>query len=638
VLERRQAPSGSWQEEYAGTIFLTPYYVGTLHILGEPVDPEMREGVGRFLRSRQNADGGWGLDVESPSYVLGSVLSYVAMRLLGVPASDPALERARAWFLPRGGALTSASWGKFLLALLGLFEYEGLNPIQPELWLLPESAPLHPSRMWCHTRMVYLPMSYLYAKRVKADLSPLLTQLREEIYPVPYAEVDWEAHRGEVAPSDSYVPHSLAMRASHSALTLYERFHSRAIRDRALKHVLEHIRVEDESTDYLCIGPLNKLLNLLVWHHEDPGGAQERRHRQRLPEYLHRSADGWKMGSYNSAELWDTALSVQAVLATGQQEHFRPMLARAQGFIEASQLRDEVPERERYHRDRRRGGWTYSTRAQGWPVTDCTAEAMKALLQMRSLKLEAPQVNRRRLAEAADLLLEYQNDNGGWPTYEKTRGPQWLEWFNPSDAYAEIMLDHSYIECTSSCIQALALYLKEEPVEVQRRAAIERAIENGKDFLLRTQREDGSWEGFWGVCFTYGTWFAIEGLLAAGVDVNDAVIQAGADFIERHQLHDGGWGETVESSRQRRYVHAEAGQTVTTSWALLGLAAAGRQRSSAAQRGVEFLKSTQSEDGKWPRGRIACVTSRNCGVDDASYPYFFPMWALAACGEAAARE
>ncbi|KAE8675762.1 putative LRR receptor-like serine/threonine-protein kinase [Hibiscus syriacus] len=32
----------------------------------------------------------------------------------------------------------------------------------PEFWLLPSSLPMHPAKMWCYCRMVYMPMSYLY--------------------------------------------------------------------------------------------------------------------------------------------------------------------------------------------------------------------------------------------------------------------------------------------------------------------------------------------------------------------------------------------------------------------------------------------------------------------------------------------
>lgn len=114
--------SGSFSGEYAGTLFLIPYYVGTYAILGVPVPADVRDG-----------------------FIVTSVTYYGAMRLLGISAEDPRLLRARAWFLPRGGGLAASSAGKFLLTLLGLHEYEGLNPLQPELWLLPEWVPLHPS-------------------------------------------------------------------------------------------------------------------------------------------------------------------------------------------------------------------------------------------------------------------------------------------------------------------------------------------------------------------------------------------------------------------------------------------------------------------------------------------------------------
>ena len=81
-----------------------------------------------------------------------SVLVYVTLRLLGVPAEDPQLQRAP-WFLPHGAAVERLV-GEFILAMLGLYEYQGLVPLPPELWLLPESLPLHPRSSgvtagWC---------------------------------------------------------------------------------------------------------------------------------------------------------------------------------------------------------------------------------------------------------------------------------------------------------------------------------------------------------------------------------------------------------------------------------------------------------------------------------------------------------
>lgn len=59
----------------------------------------------------------------------------------------------------RGGATHITSWGKFWLAVLGVYSWDGQNPLSPEMWLLPYNkwtgiGYLHPGRFWCHCRMV----------------------------------------------------------------------------------------------------------------------------------------------------------------------------------------------------------------------------------------------------------------------------------------------------------------------------------------------------------------------------------------------------------------------------------------------------------------------------------------------------
>jgi lanosterol synthase len=82
---------------------------------------------------------------------MGTALNYVALRLLGVPAEHPVIVRARAtlhklgghelsgsYYFVRlqflGGAAGSASWGKFWLSIANAYDWEGNNPIPPELW------------------------------------------------------------------------------------------------------------------------------------------------------------------------------------------------------------------------------------------------------------------------------------------------------------------------------------------------------------------------------------------------------------------------------------------------------------------------------------------------------------------------
>ena len=160
-------------------------------------------------------------------------------------------------------------------------------------------------------------------------------------------------------------------------------------------------------------------------------------------------------------------------------------------------------------------------------------------------------------------------------------------------------------------------------------AAIDAAIARGRDFLLGAQRSDGSWEGSWGICFTYGAWFGTWGLRAAGLDTDHPAMLRAAEFLIAKQLQDGGWGETPESCRARTYVHAEAGQAVMTAWALLALTAAGRGGSGEVRRGVAFLTQRQRADGSFPDEHIAGMFNKTCAIHYDNYLKIFPLWAMA---------
>jgi squalene/oxidosqualene cyclase-like protein len=285
-LASHQDPGGSWKGDYGGPLFLLPMYVATTHIMGELPEGRERDEIVRYIRGKQNADGGWGLSVESPSHVFTTTLNYVALRLLGEPADDPDLTLARRWLAPHGGPKGSASWGKFTLALLDLYDWDGLNPVPPELWLLPYSAPIHPGRLWCHCRMVYMPMSWLYGARATAPRTPVIDELRRELYDEPYERIDWRSLRNRIATTDNYRPHTSVLKAANRALGVVEDRMPAALRQRALDFVLDQVRREDENTSYICIGPINKLLNALCWHYARPAwrrGPQARGALRGLP-------------------------------------------------------------------------------------------------------------------------------------------------------------------------------------------------------------------------------------------------------------------------------------------------------------------------------------------------------------------
>jgi len=108
----------------------------------------------RYLTNTQNKDGGWGLHVEDSSTAFGTALNLISLRLLGVDRDDPRSVKARKCLHEFGGAVAAPHWGKVWMSVLGVYDWEGVNAVLPELWNLPYWLPVHPGRFWCHCRVV----------------------------------------------------------------------------------------------------------------------------------------------------------------------------------------------------------------------------------------------------------------------------------------------------------------------------------------------------------------------------------------------------------------------------------------------------------------------------------------------------
>ena len=380
---------------------------------------------------------------------------------------------------------------------------------------------------------------------------------------------------------------------------------------------------------------MNKVLNGFVHSlrrraPRRPNNARLVRSLERTRDYLWDAPDGTKMQGYNGSQLWDTAFATQAILASPARHDAEDVLAKAYGFLRDTQILEDVPDRERFYRHASRGGWPFSTRAHGWPITDCTSEGLKCALALAGEY--RPEIPSTLLEDSVRLLLSWQNDDGGWATYERQRAGAWMEALNPSEVFGDIMVDYSYVECTSACVQALAAAKLRKELRVSQHD-VTQAIERGVAFLRKAQLPDGSFEGSWAVCFSYGTWFGVSGLLAGGVAQSDPAIRKACDFVLRRQRADGGWGEDGDSCRERRWVEAKTGHVVQTCWSLMtllraGYGSAGFGEADPLHRAAQFIVERQEPSGGWPKEALVGVFNRTCLIDYDNYRQYFPLWAL----------
>ncbi|THH04052.1 hypothetical protein EW146_g10277 [Bondarzewia mesenterica] len=440
-MKKVQAPDGHWPGVCGAQMYLIPMYVITLYLCGTKVLPEEGIEMVRFMLNHADpVDGGWGLHGEHPTTVFGLSVNYIALRMLGVRPDHVAMIKARNTLRCHGGAVGCPAWGKFWLSLINLYDWGGNNPIPPEILLFPDWSPVHPNKWWIFMRAFYIPMSYLYRVRYQAPENDLILALREELYVQPYDSIHWPSQRNQIAEPDYLVPHTTFLDSLYMILDFtLESCQFPPLTRRALNATYEQIVMEDENTDYFdLISVSNFLQTICRLHAEGPESAAVQRHLATIKEFIWMGPDGMQVTATNGCQVWDIALISHALVESGlselpdNQESVRRLL----GFLDREQMTENTMHYPKDYRQPTKGGWPFSTRRQnGYVVSDCTGEALKAVLMLQPCLQEDDCIPDRRLFDAVDLLISMQASDGGLPSYECERGGRFLEMFNPAELY-----------------------------------------------------------------------------------------------------------------------------------------------------------------------------------------------------------
>ncbi len=619
-LLRLQSEEGAWEGEMTWCSMLTAQYALLHYIMARPIAPERRRLLLHSFEQTRLEGGLWGLHEQARPNLFVTTLAYVAARTLGVERGDPLIEPARR-FLRAEQVLNIPSWGKFWLALLNLYDWRGVRVILPELWRLPRWIPLHPSNWYCHTRLIYMAMAAIYPHRFQAPRTPLIASLREELYPEGFARVDFAAGRNRLRDADLYARPSAWLRAGYGFARLFERFHGKRLRARCTEALVRRVKWELRTTSHASISPVSGFLNILALWLRDPDDADCRKAFDKLDDWIWEDeALGARVTGARSSS-WDTGFSLQALALAPTSDGVRNALQRGAAFLRRQQIDARFEGFREAYRTDPKGGWCFPGKWHGWPVTDCTAEALLGILAANPKAISAEAVG-----DAVRFMLRGQNRDGGFGSYEARRAAFGLEWLNPAEMFGESMTEHSWVECTASCLAALAACKKHFPQGADPAAA--NAMARGEAWLRRAQASDGSWRGVWGVQFIYGALFGIRGLLAAGARPGDPGIRLACRWLLDRQLADGGWGERHTGCLIGQYVPHEESQVIQTAWALIALLEADDPNWTAISRGVRFLIDAQQADGTWPRQDMAGVFFRTAMLDYALYRQYFPLYAL----------
>src|SRR5438477_10528964 len=587
-------------------------YVLLRHYLGEPVDAVLEAKIANYLRRVQGAHGGWPLVHDGALEMSASVKSYFALKMIGDATTAPHMVRARDAIRSRGGAIHSNVFTRFMLALFGVMSWRSVPVLPVEIMLLPMWSPFHINKISYWARTTLVPLMVLAALKPRAK--NVAGVGIDELFLQPPHSIGMTAK----------APHQsrgwfLLFRALDSVLRVIEPMFPNSLRahaiERAVAFIEERLNGEDGlGAIYPPMANTVMMYEVLGRPADYPPRAITRRGLDRLLVIGEHEAYCQPCVS----PVWDTSLACHDLIEAGGEEAFAPA-KQGLDWLLPKQVLDIKGDWVVKRPDVRPGGWAFQYNNAYYPDLDDTAVVVMAMDRTR-------QAIRSReydtaIARGREWIEGMQSRDGGWAAFDVNNLEYYLNNIPFSDHGA--LLDPPTEDVTARCLSMLA--------QLGETAQNSKVVADGVAYLRRTQLPEGSWYGRWGLNYVYGTWSVLCALNAAGVDHADPMMRKAVDWLVSIQNKDGGWGEDAVSYRlDYRGFEGCPSTASQTAWALLALMAAGEVENVAVLRGVEYLKSTQTEKGLWDEQRYTATGfPRVFYLRYHGYCKFFPLWALA---------
>jgi squalene-hopene/tetraprenyl-beta-curcumene cyclase len=539
--------------------------------------PELTEAVARWVRDEQRDDGTWATFPGGPGELSTTIEAYLTLRLAGDRPDAPHLAKAAAFVRESGGVEQSRMATRIWLAVFGLWPWDDLPVLPPEIMLVPPRAPLAVPSYSGWSRIALIPLAIARARR--------------PVHPLPF-DVS-ELCTGVPRPAPEYPRFSVenAFVRINDLLAHYERRPLKRVRALAQRRA-ENWIVDHQEVDgtWLGVHLLSVFCLLGLW----AAGYQEHHPVVRKAFTGLRRFEVWDTGDAGdrrrmecvTGPVWDTSLAVLALTDAGV-DPAHPALRAAANWL----LGEEVSNRGDWTL-RRPGlaasGWSFSFDNDNFPDCDDTSTVVAALRRVAG----ASPGDRAALAGACirgtDWLVGMQSKNGGWASYDVDNDSA-LVGKLPFCDFGEAT-DPPSADVTAHVLETLAGELSAGHPTLRRGAA----------WLLREQEQDGAWFGRWGANYVYGTSAAVIALVAVGVPPDGKAVVRGLEWLYQHQNDDGGWGEDLRSYHDERWRGRGVSTPSQTAWALMACHAADVPiEDDRVRRGIDWLVDNQEIDGTW---------------------------------------
>ncbi|MDR6998481.1 squalene--hopene cyclase [Neobacillus niacini] len=598
-LKNDQSPDGSWNYPFETGISTDAYMIILLRTL-ELHDEELIQGLAQRILSRQEKNGAWKIFYdEGEGNLTATIEAYYALLYSGYyQKNDPRLRAAKRFILANGGLEEASMYTKVMLAITGQYKWPKFSPIPVEIILLPLSFPVNFYSFSVFGRSNLTPMMILADKKftITTAKSPNLSEL----------QVDRTTLAPWIRSSEMRSLFSFLEDGVKNLLGLPGDLHRLAI-ERAKKYMLD--RIEPDGTFYSYYSSTFLMIFALLslgYKKTDPiiinavNGIKS----------MQCEIKGLPHMQYTTANVWNTSLIGYALQGSGILPD-DPMIVKANHYLLERQ-HHKFGDWVIHNQNSLPGGWGFSHVNHILPDVDDTTASLRSLSRIAPSHLNA-------WDRGINWLFSMQNDDGGWAAFEKNVNSKLIE-FLPIEKGKYILIDPTCADLTGRTLEFFGNY-----TNLSRN---HEDVKKGVKWLLKNQEKNGSWYGRWGICYLYGTWAAITGMLSVGVHSSEQAVIKAVNWLKSIQNHDGGWGESCHSDNKETFVPLRASTLTHTAWALDALITASDRPTKEINRGITYLLASIEKDDwttDYPKGQGMAGAFY---IHYHSYRYIFPLIAL----------
>ncbi|HEY9727082.1 MAG TPA: squalene--hopene cyclase [Chroococcales cyanobacterium] len=580
-----QNPDGYWWAELESNVTITAEAVLLHKIWGTDKTRSLHK-VETYLRREQREHGGWELFYGDGGELSTSVEAYMALKLLGVPETDPAMVRARAFILERGGISKTRIFTKLHLALIGCYNWRGLPSLPPWVMLLPDRFPVNIYEMSSWARSSTVPLLIVLDKKPVYQTNPAITL--DELYTEGVNNARFELPRNSDW-TDVFVALDDLFKAA-------ENFNLVPFRQEGIDAAERWIIERQEATgDWGGIIPamLNSLLALRALEYDVADPIVERG-LQSVDRFAIETEDIYWVQPCVSP-VWDTALVMRSLVDSGLAPNHSALVRGGEWLLDKQIL--DYGDWAVKNRQGKPGGWAFEFENRFYPDVDDTAVVVMAL---HAVQLPNERLKAAAIARAVDWIASMQCQDGGWAAFDLNNNQDWLNAIPYGDLKA--MIDPNTADVTARVLEMLGR--GNLSIDASGNLSIDaKRFNRALAYLRREQEPEGCWFGRWGVNYIYGTSGVLSALSLVAPQSHRSEIERGAAWLIQCQNSDGGWGETCLSYDRPELKGQGTSTASQTAWALIGLMAAeptiGNLAQRSIERGINYLVETQRSDGTW---------------------------------------